>query len=226
METNHLDCIVSLTSWKGRINSDIVPFNIFLLLHQKTEYRYKVVLVLAEEEFPNKWAELPTALLIIARACPDFDIVWCKKNTKALKKLTGSQALYPDLPIITTDDDIAVKDNFVQTFMDAHLEHPDDIISPTVWKYRVDFDVTGMARLYPPNSLADLPDDLFMKYFQGLEDDVWNGLRASMKGTRHWKLGAWPFYKQVRIGNTALSNTYGYTNVRRMVRTFREEYGK
>ena len=56
-------CIVSLTSWRGRIFSEIVQLVLFSLLKQKTKYRYKVVLVLSTDEFPKKEAELPANIV-------------------------------------------------------------------------------------------------------------------------------------------------------------------
>lgn len=146
------DCIVSLTTWKKRIGSAVLPKVLYRLFTQKTRYNYKVVLVLAEEEFPLKEKEVPTVLLAMAKAEPKFEIVWTKCNTRALKKLTGAQQAYPDLPVITTDDDIVVKDSFVEEFMNCHTQHPKDIISAYLWKHSTGIEVTGWARLYPPRS--------------------------------------------------------------------------
>ena len=112
--------IVSLTSWRGRIFSEIVQLVLFSLLKQKTKYRYKVVLVLSTDEFPKKEAELPPNIVKMAELVPNFSLLWTVKNTKALKKLDPTMATYPDLPVITTDDDIIVKAAFVESFMEMH----------------------------------------------------------------------------------------------------------
>ena len=99
-----MDCIVSLTSWKGRINNPDLPRVLFSIFSQKTKYEYEVNLTLSLEEFPNKEKDLPELL-------NDFvddgrmKITWVEGNTRALKKL------YPlientKVPILTTDDDI------------------------------------------------------------------------------------------------------------------------
>lgn len=214
-----LDLVVSITSWRGRIGSEIVRENIFRLLRQKTDFSYIVTLVLSSDEFPRREAELPETLVMMAEKEPMFRIVWVKENTRALKKLSGAQMAYPDLPVLTTDDDIAVKDSFVDDFMRCHMEHPKDIISPVVWTPPHGVEITGWARLYPVGSVAQIPDCLFMKFFRGLEDDVYNGLRSVMAGSHHRKLSSWPFEAELNVG-TALRDEYLKTNVNNMVFDF------
>ena len=219
-----LDCIVSITSWRGRIHSEIVLANLRRLLAQNTNFSYKVTLVLAEEEFPRKEAELPTALVELAQTEPNFEIVWVRDNTRALKKL-GSWPKYPNVPIITTDDDIAVKDTFVEEFMRCHLEHPKDIITAHLWTHPTGIEMSGWGRLFPVGSLAWLPDVCFMRFFRGLEDDVYSGLRATLAGTKHRKLGSWPFEGEVPMPG-ALRNEYLNTDVAAMLRDFAKGWEK
>ena len=219
--------VVSLTSWRGRIYSEIVQLVLFSLLKQKTKYRYKVVLVLSEEEFPKKEAELPANIVKLAEKVENFEIRWCKKNSRALKKIY-SMDYYPDLPVITTDDDIIVKDDFVEQFMNVHTRYPKDII----YAYMFDFPgnpeikISGWGRLFPPHSLYPLDEKLFDKYFHGAEDDVWNGIRVWLAGTKVRKLGKWPFVYQVPIGNTAFSNQYLKINPTICYRQLMKEFTK
>lgn len=215
-----LDCIVSITSWRGRIYSGTVLANISKLLTQTTQFSYKVTLVLAEDEFPQKEAELPTALVELTQTDPKFEIVWVKENTRALKKL-GGWSKYPDVPIITTDDDITVKDSFVEDFMQCHLKYPKDIITAHLWMHPAGIEMSGWGRLFPVNSLAKLPDVCFMRFFRGLEDDVYNGLRAALIGVKHRKLGKWPFEREVPLSG-ALRNEYVNTDVIQMLRDFKQ----
>lgn len=222
MKRNTTDCVVSLTTWRKRIGSPVVRENIYRLLRQKTVYNYRVVLVLSYDEFPKREKEVPKDILAMVKE-PRFDILWCKENTKALKKLSAPMRAFPDLPIITTDDDIAVKDWFVDAFMKAHKDHPKDIITAHLWTHSTGIKMSGWARLFPVNSLARLPDSLFMKYFNGLEDDYWNGLRAYIVGTKYRNLGSWPFDKEVEIGN-ALRERYSKTDPVEMLRKFAKEW--
>jgi len=209
-----VDVVVSFTSWKGRIYSEIVQLVLFSLLKQKTKYRYKVVLVLSEEEFPKKEAELPSNIVKMAERIPTFSLLWTGKNTKALKKLDPTMMAYHDLPIITTDDDIIVKPDFVQSFMDCHKAHPRDVIYAHVWDFPAnpEIKISGWARLFPPHSLYHLDEKLFDKCFHGVEDDVWNGIRVWLAGTPVRKLGRWPFVDQIPIGDTAFFRVYSKIN--------------
>jgi hypothetical protein len=206
--------VVSLTSWRGRIYSEIVQLVLFSLLKQKTKYRYKVVLVLSEEEFPRKEAELPENIVKMAEKVEYMEILWTYRNTRALKKLDPTMAAYPDLPVITTDDDIIVKEDFVETFMDMHNRYPKDIIYAHVWNFPAnpEIKISGMGRLFPPHSLYPLNDKLFDKCFYGVEDDVWNGIRVWLAGTKVRKLGSWPFVDQIPIGDTAFYKVYTKIN--------------
>ena len=224
MKRNTTDCVVSLTTWRKRIGSPVVPENIYRLLRQKTGYNYRVVLVLSYDEFPKREKEVPKEILAMVKKEPRFNILWCKENTRALKKLSAPMRAFPDLPIITTDDDLAVTETFVDEFMSAHKDTPKDIIAADVWKHPCGFDITGWGRIYPPKSLALLPDSLFMKYFKGMEDDVWNGLRAYLVGTKHRRLGSWPFLEERKIGDTALSGRYLKMDPVEMLRKFAREW--
>ena len=210
MNQQPYDVCVSLTSWRGRIYSEIVQLVLFSLLKQKTKYRYKVVLVLSTDEFPNKEKELPPNIVKMAELIPTFSLLWTKKNTKALKKLNPTMSAYPDLPVITTDDDIIVKEDFVEQFMNAHTRYPKEIIYAHVWDFPAnpEIKISGWARLFPPHSLYPLDEKLFDKCFHGVEDDVWNGIRVWLAGTKVRKLGTWPFVEQIPIGDTAFHNVY------------------
>ena len=220
--------VVSLTSWRGRIFSEIVQLVLFSLLKQKTKYRYKVVLVLSTDEFPKKEAELPANLVKMAELVPNFSLLWTKKNTKALKKLDPTMAAYPDLPVITTDDDIIVKDDFVESFMEMHNRYPKDIVYAHVWDFPVnpEIKISGWARLFPPHSLYPLDETLFDKCFHGVEDDVWNGIRVWLAGTKVRKLGTWPFVDQIPIGDTAFFRVYSTINAEECYKRLMKELNR
>lgn len=176
-----LDCVVSLTTWKGRINDPKLPRVIYRLLNQKTNYNYKVVLVLSKEEFGEDY-KLPE-LLEFLQFDTNFEILWTDVNTRALKKLDPTMEKYPDVPIITMDDDELVSEWCVEALMTEHKETPDMILGGLC---RVFNGVLNVAyiRLFPPHSLADIPTKYFKEYFQCTNDDEWNGLRAALKGTK------------------------------------------
>lgn len=67
------DMILSLTSWKGRIYDPSFLVVLLSMLKQNTTAKYKVVLVLSEDEFPNKEVELPQKLVELDTVCDYFD---------------------------------------------------------------------------------------------------------------------------------------------------------
>lgn len=125
---NDIDCIVSLTSWKGRINNPEVPKVLYSIIRQKTKYRFKTVLVLSKQEFPDMESELPeTIRLFVENGL--IDILWTEDNLKAYKKLYPVMKAYPELPIMTTDDDIILAEDCIETYMNAHEREPNIILT-------------------------------------------------------------------------------------------------
>ena len=176
-----LDCIVSLTTWKGRINDEDTFRTIFSLLNQKTKYKYRVVLTLSKEEFPNQYDELPEQLKLIYDNHL-IDIIWADNNYKALKKLYPVTKLY-DCPVMTTDDDIICQDSIVERFMDEHVKNPDIVLSETGINSH-GLLLTGGFRLFPKDSLLDISPEYFKTYFFNAEDDVYISLLMAFKGTK------------------------------------------
>ena len=205
----NLDCILSFTTWKGRIYDHNVMLNLMSMLSQKTHYNYKVVLVLSSEEFPNKEKQIPEDMLLISRECPQFEILWTYRNTRALKKLNPVMRKYPDIPIMTTDDDILLKDSAIEQFMNEHQKTPDMILTNPGFVMDGNEVCTGCFRLFPPHSLAELDDEDFMTYYQGCEDDAWNALRAIL-GRTHTRIITEYATELIENGNqrVALANEY------------------
>lgn len=129
MEEDKYQIIVSLTSWKDRINELTLPKVLFRLFRQETNIRYKVVMVLSEEEFPLKEKELPKELVLFNKTIDNFEILWTYKNTKALKKLNPTINKYPNLPIITLDDDMLIEKNIIDIFYKEYLINPKLVLS-------------------------------------------------------------------------------------------------
>lgn len=176
-----LDIVVSLTTWSGRINCPELPRVLARWLTQKTPFRYKVVLVLSTDEF-GKGYRLPETIEVMTRNSPKFEVLWTKENTRALKKLDPTMKKYPDIPVITTDDDVVVSPFTVDYLTRLHRAYPKTILGHWLQSTAGVKLVAGL-RLFPPHSLADWPTEWFSKYFKMLHDDEWNGLRAMAKGT-------------------------------------------
>lgn len=220
------DVVVSLTTWKGRINDPALPKVLFRLLEQqKTTYEYRVVLVLSEEEFGAGY-RLPDTLDMM-QLSPRFEVLWTYKNTRALKKLDPTMSKYPGIPVITMDDDELVTRDMVQGVMDEYRKHDGKSILGHICGECNGIMRVGGLRIFPPNSLADMPTRLFMEHFRALHDDEWNGLRAKLKGTPMLPLKG-QYLVDMTYGNQRcrFSDEYNRFNVRAAIKTVMETLAK
>lgn len=116
--------IISLTSWKARINT--VSKTLFSLIQQCPGFH--IVLCLSEEEFPERENELPENLMLFVNN-ELVEILWVYKNYKAFKKILFTMDKYRDVPVISADDDCIYTSNYAQMLYDKWLENKDNIIS-------------------------------------------------------------------------------------------------
>jgi len=117
------DIIVSLTSWPARI--DNIPAVLDTIFAQSMPPA-KVVLNLAACEFPNK--ELPIVVAEYIRA-NKVEIIWHDKNKKVFKKLIPTLNKYPDVWVVSIDDDWLYPPTMIEDFWKTHLANPDQPIS-------------------------------------------------------------------------------------------------
>lgn len=144
MRTYHGEkAIISLTSWKARI--DTVSKTLFSLIKQCPGFH--IVLVLSEEEFPKKEAELPTSLMAFVNNNL-IELLWVYKNYKSLKKVIPTMKIYNSVPIISADDDCIYTCNYAEQLYQASLKTPN--IPIMYRKSRFPFCLCGPASLYPP----------------------------------------------------------------------------
>ena len=136
---------IALTSWKKRINTvGLTIYNLF----ETCGPDYHIVLTLAEEEFPRKEQELPRDLVLMNKAGV-FEILWVKKNYKALKKVLFTMAKYPQVPIISADDDCLYTCNYADELYHCYLHHTR---TPITYNKVHDnpYITEGPCTLYPP----------------------------------------------------------------------------
>lgn len=150
--------IISLTSWKARINT--VGLTIFSLLTSCPGFH--VVLVLSEEEFPMKEAELPRDLQLLSRL-NKIEILWVYKNYKAFKKVFFTMQKYASVPIISADDDLVYVDDYATLLYEKWLSIPSSCIGlssstcETIGDY-TNAGLWGYAQLFPPNFFAHIDE--------------------------------------------------------------------
>lgn len=183
--------IVSLTSFPERMYD--IHFCLYSLMKQ-TLKPDKIILWLAETQFPNKEKDLPQNVLNLKKF--GLEIEWCD-DLKSYKKLIPALKKYPNDIIITVDDDLYYKENLIETLYDDHVKYPNTIISTRFRKIKIEngsltnyekwdistkplepsylnFSTNGAGSLFPPNSLHEL----VLNYDLARElcpqgDDIW-----------------------------------------------------
>lgn len=192
--------IVSLTSFPDRI--DEVKYMIYSILDQNL-LPEKIILWLAESQFPAKERDLPSDLISLVKF--GLDIRWCE-DLRSYKKLIPAFECFPDYFIVTADDDIYYHKKWLQQIWDEHLRHTDEIICSVATKINFDinlpcknwkvnnkskkasflnFPIGGGGILYHKKLLS--PDVLNKKLFLDLSpyaDDIWFYFMAILNNTR------------------------------------------
>ena len=151
--------IISLTSWKARINT--VGKTIFNLY--KMCPGFHIVLCLSEEEFPKKKEELPEDLMLMANT-NIFEILWVYKNYKAFKKVLFTMDKYRDVPIISADDDCIYTCNYAEILYNEWTKHKNCIITNNGNHNNELYWSQGPNTIFPPKSIISaikfLNDDI------------------------------------------------------------------
>ena len=111
--------IVTLTSFPERIKE--VHLGITTLLNQ-TLKPDMIILWLAEDEFPNKEKDLPQALLNLQKY--GLTIRWCE-NLKSYKKIVPALLEYPDDILVTADDDLFYRKDWLELLYKSYEQNPD-----------------------------------------------------------------------------------------------------
>ena len=184
--------IVSLTSFPERMYD--LHFCLYSLLKQSLKPD-KIILWLAEEEFPERENDISQKVLKLKDN--GLTIKWCN-NIGSYKKLIPSLKEYSDDIIVTADDDIFYPPDWLEKLYNSYLKNPENIhchrahkitfdrnknILPYErWTFCIDdntctavnFPTTGGGVLYPPHSLYRdvLNKDIFMQLAPNA-DDIW-----------------------------------------------------
>lgn len=148
---NDEKAIISLTSWRARINT--VSKTLFSLLKQCPGFH--IVLVLSEEEFPKMMDELPENLKLFAENGL-IEILWVYKNYKSFKKVLFTMDKYRDVPVISADDDCIYTCNYAQILYDEWVKHKKCCVSNNVFEKYFFTWTQGASTLYSPNCFKQI----------------------------------------------------------------------
>ena len=136
--------IISLTSWKARINT--VSKTIYSLIQQCPVFH--IVLCLSEEEFPKKEAELPENLMLFIEN-DLIEILWVYKNYKSFKKVLFTMDKYRDVPVISADDDCIYTCNYAEKLYQTYQKHKNEEKAFVIrYTPRKEYTLQGPCSLY------------------------------------------------------------------------------
>lgn len=172
--------IISLTSWKARINT--VSKTLYSLLKQCPGFH--IVLVLSEEEFPKMMKELPENLKLFVEN-ELIEVLWVYRNYKAFKKVLFTMNKYKNVPVISADDDCIYVKNYAEELYNTWLTNKTHIISichikPAKIQYH--YGAGGRGILFPPNCFKNIGINIvtiFWKFIsRNNQDDGFFGVLA------------------------------------------------
>ena len=182
---NEEKAIISLTPWRARI--DTVGLTLFSLIKQCPGFH--IVLVLSEEEFPQKEAELPDS--VMAFVDQDLiEILWVVKNYKSFKKILPTMNKYKHVPIISADDDCIYRYNYAKELYKLWNRNPSFFVTYYTTQWAGKHITGGYATLYPPYIFKEFTtildnNDILDTILSCHEDDcLYACLREKVKETR------------------------------------------
>lgn len=193
--------VVSLTSFPGRINT--VSKTIHSILNQKKVKPDVVELWLARSQFEMGEAYLPENLLFLQQY--GLRICWCE-DIRSYKKLIPTVKKHQDAIIVTADDDVYYRRDWLEKLYFDYLDDKQCIYCHKATKFQVlegEYSAIGGGKnfylkasylnklvgvggvLYPPNSLhCDVCNRELFTNLAPTNDDIWFWLMAVLNGTR------------------------------------------
>lgn len=197
------ELVVSLTSFPARIH--VVRFAIHSLLKQSIKPN-RLVLWLADSQFPGKENDLPSELLSLLPL--GLEIRWCE-DLKSFKKLIPAIRQFPDAIIVTADDDLYYPPDWLKSLYQSWLEYETCVhccgMRQVTWDERGKLNSYGLwtwnppdgtpafrntqlggyGALYPPRSLhPDVANADLLSRLSPTADDLWFWAMAIRAGTK------------------------------------------
>lgn len=183
--------IISLTSYPARMNSIMYTLRSLMTQTVKPD---KIILWLTEGQYPRREADVPLEILNLRKY--GLTIGWYDRPIRSYTKLIPALQQYPDAIIVTADDDIQYRKDWLEGLYKAYLNEPqmvhcyfshkismtDDGCTPYNEWLDVKTESTSYDNLllgvggvlYPPHiCYTDVcHEDLFMECAPS-EDDLW-----------------------------------------------------
>ncbi len=198
------EVIISLTTFPARI--DKVWITISTLLNQTLKPK-RIILWLAEEQFPRREIELPKKLIKLKNR--GLEIRFCD-DLRPHKKYYYTMKENPDNIVVTVDDDMLYPENMLEQLWEAHKRNPDTVVCQ--FAHRITLDENESIKpyqewescygestdpdirilpvgcggvLYPPHCLDErVFNKEHIKTLCPQMDDLWLKSMALLKGTK------------------------------------------
>ena len=181
--------IISMTSWKARINT--VSKTLFSLIKQCPGFH--IVLVLSEEEFPEKEKELPKNLMFFVNN-NFIEILWVYKNYKSFKKVLFTIDKYKNVPVISADDDCLYTCNYAEELYNNWLKNKSSVITCERLNVNGWTISRGPTTLFAPNVFKQFDLKILDNMKEWLNDDAFYSA----------------LYKKYNINVLGLNKRYNY----------------
>ncbi len=131
------EIIVSLTSYPARVKA--LATTVSTLLSQ-TLKPTKVILWLADSQFPQREKDLPRSLLRLKDY--GLTIAWCE-DIRSYKKLIPTLKEYPDAVVVTADDDVYYHPDWLKLLYNSYQQMPNAIHAHCVRHVRMSSSYDG-----------------------------------------------------------------------------------
>lgn len=178
---NNEKAIISLTSWKKRIIT--TSRTIFSLLENCPGFH--IVLVLSEQEFPNKEKDLPEDLVKIIDNNL-IEVLWIYPNYRSFKKVFFTIDKYPGVPVISADDGCKYIKNYAEELYQKWLQNKDCIISYTKYvHFGIETGGGGWGILYPPGKFDGVSKLITPEIVELAQDDGFVGVYAKKNNIKY-----------------------------------------
>lgn len=144
------ELIVSLTSYPARIDSALHATRSLLLQNLKPN---RLILWLAESQFPNKEKDLPKELTDQCRY--GLEIRWTS-DVRSYKKLIPALMEFPEAIIVTTDDDVHYRSTMIRRLYKSYQQQPNCIWAHNIKMFFVsNGELIGRAKTDSPTKMQD-----------------------------------------------------------------------
>ena len=198
------EIIVSLTSFPARINK--VWITISSMMNQTLKPK-RIILWLAEEQFPGKEKDLPQNLIKLKDR--GLEIGFCD-DLRPHKKYYYTMKENPEEIVVTVDDDMLYPENMLEQLWEAHKKNPHMVVCQ--YAHKITLDERGNVKpyqewescygesttpdikilpvgcggvLYPPHCLNErVFNKEHIKTLCPQMDDLWLKSMALLKGTK------------------------------------------